>query len=87
VDFKCIDRRNENKKFDENKLKNHQSFVNIMKKGEKNECDDQKWRWFPWVTMTNEIQSGEMWKWHNVEMHKLFEFDWTQPLALTLVLT
>ncbi len=42
VDSKCIDRRNENKKFDENKLKNHQSFVNIMKKGEKNECDDQK---------------------------------------------
>jgi hypothetical protein len=35
VDSKCIDRRNENKKFDGNKLKNHQSFVNIMKKGKK----------------------------------------------------
>jgi hypothetical protein len=61
--------------------------VNIMKKGKKMSVMIKSEGDYPWVTMTNEIQSGEMWKWHNVEMHKLFEFDWTQPLALTLVLT
>jgi hypothetical protein len=42
VDSKCINRRNEKKKFNEDKLKKSSKLCENYGKMEKNECDEQK---------------------------------------------